>query len=182
MLLVRVVVNAAALLFTAVVMPGIYFVDPSLLNLLFLSVVLGLLNAFVKPVIQFATLRFIFATYGVVVALINGIILLVLSVLLPQRFAVDGLLIALIGGAVLGLVSAVLESLLGLTPPIVSEKYPDLRRRIASDSDRTIEAHVSQAALAAAGDAGPSALGGEPTSDDAAAPAVEVGDGAEEEN
>jgi putative membrane protein len=136
MLLVRVLVNAMAMIATALLVPRIYFLDRSVGSLLLVAAVLGVLNAFVKPVIQFATLRFIFVTYGVVVALINGSILVLVGLILPRRFEVDGILWALVGGAVLGLFSSVLENLLGLTPPIVSDKYPEVRRDIG---DRAAE-------------------------------------------
>ena len=145
MLLMRTVVNALALLVVLLVVPKIYLVDRRLSSWILLAVVLGLLNAFVKPIIQFATLRFIFATYGVVVALINAIILVLLALLLPNRLAVDSLFWALVGGAVLGIVSAVLENLLGLTPPIVSEKYPEVREMIKERQRYPVEDYLAKA-------------------------------------
>lgn len=144
MLLMRIVVNALALLITAGLLPNIEFLERDVRTWLLLALALGVLNALVKPIIQFLTLRFIFATYGVIVALINGILLFLLSLLLPNRFAVDGILWALLGGAVLGIVSAVLENLLGLTPPIVSEKHPEIRRRIQERETGSIEAAITQ--------------------------------------
>ena len=131
MLLMRIVINALALLITAGLVPNIYFIDRNFRTWLLLAVALGVLNALVKPIIQFLTLRFIFATYGLVVVLINGILLLLLEFLFPTRFSVEGVFLwPLVGGAVIGIVSAFLESLLGLSPPIVSEKYPEVRQRI----------------------------------------------------
>lgn len=146
MLLMRTVVNALALLITALVVPKIYFVDRTVWSWFLVAVGLGVLNAVIKPLIQFATLRFIFATYGVVVVVINAILLFLLALLFPNRFAVDSILWALVGGAVIGIVSALLENLLGLTPPIVSEKYPAIRQRIKDIETHTIETHVAQAA------------------------------------
>jgi hypothetical protein len=71
-LLLRILINAAALFLTAALVPDIYFVDRSLASLLLLAVGLGLLNAFVKPVLQVLTLHFIFASYGLIVILINA--------------------------------------------------------------------------------------------------------------
>lgn len=148
MLLMRVIVNALALLVTAAVLPGIYFVDRTARNWLFLAVFLGILNALIKPIIQFLTLRFIFATYGLVVAFINGILLEILEFLFPGRIVVDGLIFwALLGGAVIGIVSAVLENLLGLTPPIVSERYPEVRQRIKDRETGSVEAMITQATV-----------------------------------
>jgi putative membrane protein len=145
MLLMRTVVNALALLVTVSVVPGISFVDRRFGTLLLLAILLGVLNAFVKPVIQFATLRFIFATYGLVVALINAIILWLLALLLPNRLAVDSLFWVLIAGALIGIISALLENLLGLTPPIVSEKYPEVRQMIKERAVQPVEHYVARA-------------------------------------
>lgn len=147
MLLIRILVNAFALAITVMLVPKIYFVDRSLRTWLLLALALGVLNAFIKPIIQFATLRYIFATYGVVLALINAILLFLLSLLLPNRFAVDGVIWALVGGAVIGIVSAVFENLFGLTPPIVSEKHPEVRRRIKEKETGSLKTHLTVAAV-----------------------------------
>lgn len=145
MLLMRTLVNGLALLVTVVVVPKVSFVDNRFSTLLLLAVALGLLNAFIKPIIQFATLRFIFATYGVVVALINAIILLLLALLTPNRFAVDSLFWALVAGGIIGILTAVLENLLGITPPIVSEKFPEVREMIKERDVHPVEHYIAEA-------------------------------------
>jgi putative membrane protein len=122
MLLVRILVNALTLLIIAI-LPDIYFVEPTVLRVLFVALILGILNAFVKPIIQFLTLRFIFITYGFAIVIINAIILLLLNILLPGMFAVDSLLWGILGGAVMGLVAGFLENLLGLQIPILPEDF-----------------------------------------------------------
>jgi putative membrane protein len=130
MFVVRILVNMLSLLFTVAILPNVWFVDRRIIVWIFLSLMLGLLNAFVKPVIAFLTLRFIFATAGLVLAVINGLILAMLGWLFPTLINVNGLIPALLGGLLLGLASAVMEALLGLNPPIVAEKYPAIRERI----------------------------------------------------
>lgn len=129
-LLVRIVVNAFALAGTAAFLPKIYFVDQSLGNWLLMAVMLGVLNALLKPILQFLTLQFIFVTYGMVIVLVNALLLYSLSALFPNRFAVDSIWWGLVGGLVLGLLSSFLESLLGLTMPIVPDEPPELRMQI----------------------------------------------------
>lgn len=129
-LVVRIVVNALALAFTAAVLPKIYFVDRSIWNWLLMAFMLGVLNALLKPLLQFLTLQFIFVTYGLVIVLVNALLLWLLSRLFPARFAAESLLWILVGGLVLGLFSSFLESLMGLTMPIVPEEPPELRRQI----------------------------------------------------
>lgn len=129
-LLVRILVNALALAFTAAVLPEIYFVDRSIWNWLLMALSLGLLNALLKPLLQFLTLQFIFVTFGLVVVLVNALLLWLLSRLFPNRFAVESLLWLLVGGLVLGLFSSFLESLLGLTMPVVYDEPPELRQQL----------------------------------------------------
>lgn len=146
-LLLRIVVNGLALLFTALLVPSIYFVDRRLWVWLVLAVAMGVLNAVVKPIIQFLTLRFIFATYGLVVVLINAILLGLLELFFPGLFAVQGIFWALVGGAVFGIFATVFESLLGLTPPIVSEKSPAIRQQIQQEQRNVIEEYLEHKAL-----------------------------------
>ena len=148
-LLVRIVVNAIALAITAIIVPKIDFVDRSIWNLLLMALVLGVLNALLKPILQFLTLRFIFVTYGLVIVLVNTVILLLLSFLFPTRFAVDNLLWALVGGLVLGLLSSFLESLLGLTMPIMRGEPPELRQQLEEEARHTAWYAARGAELAA---------------------------------
>jgi putative membrane protein len=134
-LLVRILVNALALAVTAAVTPKVYFVDKSIWNWLLMALMLGVLNALIKPILQFLTLQFIFVTYGLVIVLVNALLLWLLSFLFPARFAVDNVLWALVGGLVLGLFSSFLESLLGLTMPIV----PDELRPQVTEQARHID-------------------------------------------
>jgi putative membrane protein len=133
-LLVRILMNAIALAITAAVTPKIYFVDKTVWSWLLMALVLGALNALLKPVLQFLTLPFIFVTYGLVVVLVNSLLLWLLSLIFPNRFAVENLLWALVGGLVLGLLSSFLESLLGLTMPIVPEAETGLRRQLEEEA------------------------------------------------
>jgi putative membrane protein len=128
-LLLRILINAIVLAMTVLVIPGIHFVDPSLLSIMFMAVILGALNALVKPVLQFALLPFIFASYGLVIVLVNALLLLLLAWLFPGYFAVERLLWAFAGGALIGLLGTFLENLCGLIPPILPDEATGLRRR-----------------------------------------------------
>ena len=134
--LVRVLVNALTLMITVFLVPSISFVDPSLWKILALGVVLGLLNAFIKPIIQFLTLSYIFATFGLVIIFINAVILFLISLLFPDLFQVGGVVWALVGGLVMGVVGGFLESLFGLTLPIVDENAMTEEMKRAAQLER----------------------------------------------
>jgi putative membrane protein len=135
-LLVRVLVNALTLIVTVMLTPTMGFVDPKIWTIILLAIALGLLNALIKPIIQFLTLSYIFATYGLVVVFINTIILYMLSWLLPGLFHVDNFLWAFFGAAIMGLVAGFLESLFGLTLPIVDEESVTEPMRKASEFNK----------------------------------------------
>ena len=141
-LLVRILVNAVTLVVLAI-LPGIKFVDPSLGKLLLMALVLGLINAFVKPILQFLTLSFLFVTYGFVLVLINAVVLLLLARLF-QSYQVASIWAALLGGALIGLISSFLESLFGVAPPILPEKPPELKRQITASQSSPLQAALTR--------------------------------------
>ncbi len=127
--LVRALVNALTLIITVIVTPTINFIDPTVVTIAFLALMLGVINAIIKPVIQFFTLSYIFATYGLVIIFINALVLYILHWLFPAMFEIINPFWALWGGAVMGIVSGFLESVFGLTLPIVDEHAISERMR-----------------------------------------------------
>ena len=142
-LLLRFVVNAVSLALTAIVVPTMHFSgDQRIVSWLFISVVFGLLNAFVKPLIQVVMLPLIFVSYGLVVVLINSFLLLMLSWLFPHRFHVHTLLWALVGGLVCGVLEGFFQNVLGLTPPIVEGGPDSLREAAVTAGHASLEARM----------------------------------------
>lgn len=107
-LLFRLLVNSLAVLISAYLIPGVtvntYF------TAVVVAVVLGLLNALVKPILVFLTLPITFITLGLFILVINTFIILLASSLVPG-FKVDGFLSAFLFSLVLALVGAFLSSL-----------------------------------------------------------------------
>ncbi len=135
-LLVRFVVNAITLLVVVVITPRVYFVNGSVASLLFLALALGILNGLIKPIIHFFTLPFIFATYGLIVILVNSTILWLLSLLFPDLIAVESLIWNVVAGALYGIISSLLENLCGLNAPIIPDEpeEQELRDRVEAQS------------------------------------------------
>jgi putative membrane protein len=129
MALMRIVINAIVLAITVLVVPFIRFVDPTLLSILFLGLILGVLNALVKPILQFVFLPLIFASYGLVIVLVNSLLLILLARLFPGFFAVDNLFWAFVAGALIGILGTFFEILFGLIPPILPDEETGLRKR-----------------------------------------------------
>jgi hypothetical protein len=82
----------------------------------------------VKPFLQFLLLPLIFASYGLVIVLVNTLMLILLAILFPDFFAVENLLWAFVAGALIGILGTFLENLFGLVPPIVPDEETGQRK------------------------------------------------------
>ena len=142
-LMLRFLVNALSLAITAIVVPHIFFSgDYRILSWLLISAVFGLLNAFIKPLIQIVMLPLIFVSYGLVVVLINSLMLWALTWIFPERFHVERILWAVVGGLVCGLLEGLLHNLFGLSPPILEGGPDGLKEEIARSKRASLEAQL----------------------------------------
>ena len=100
--IVRVLVNAATIALAAALVPGIRLEGamPALLA----GVVLGLINALVRPVLVIVTFPLTLLTLGLFLLVLNGVCLAVTAWLVPG-FDVDGLLPAVLGALLVSVVS-----------------------------------------------------------------------------
>lgn len=116
--LIRIPINGLVLALTALILPAMDM-EKGLLSYLLLGTVFGILNAFLRPVLQFFTLPLIFVTGGFILVIINAIMLWVLELLLPSYIQFDSLLVILFAALLVGFFVLILESLFGVTPPIL---------------------------------------------------------------
>jgi putative membrane protein len=125
-LLVSIVVNALVLALVIAILPGLRF-EPTrpVAAALLLSVVYGLVKAYVKPVIQFLALKYLFATYGLITILINALLLWLVALLSMDTLVFTSLLALVIAGALAGFFGLILESVFGLTPPVLDRTDED---------------------------------------------------------
>lgn len=79
------------------------------LALFLTGLVLGLVNAFVRPILMLVSLPLTCATLGLFVFVINALMLLLVSAIPQLGFHVDGFLSALIGSILISLVSGVIS-------------------------------------------------------------------------
>jgi putative membrane protein len=116
-ILLRAAVTAISIAVAAFFVPGIHWglVDYGLgdpgkyLSLFVTAIVLGILNAFIKPILVIISMPLTCATLGLFIFVINAVMLLILAAIPQLGFAVDGFLPALVGSIVISLVSAVLS-------------------------------------------------------------------------
>jgi putative membrane protein len=105
-------INTLAVLVTVYIVPGIHFTDNSLLTPFVTSLVLGILNAFIRPIVMFLALPLLIVTLGLFMLVINALLLSLVDWLLPQ-FQIDSFGWALLGAIVISIVSLVLNVLTG---------------------------------------------------------------------
>lgn len=101
-------INVLALLITAYLVPG--FVIANYQAAIVAAIVIGVINTFIKPVVQLIALPITFVTLGLFSIVIN-IAFLFLAAQLTPGFDINGVIPALLGSIVLSLVSSFLGML-----------------------------------------------------------------------
>jgi putative membrane protein len=96
----RVFITACGLLLAAWQLDGIHISSPT--SLIFAALVLGLVNAFVRPVLLFLTLPITVVTLGLFLLVLNGAMLGLAALIVPG-FIVDGFGTALLGSIIVSL-------------------------------------------------------------------------------
>ena len=102
MIILRWLLNTVTLLFVAQLVPG--FVVETFWSALIAALVLGLVNAVIRPFLLILTLPINFLTLGLFTFVINALMLLLVSHIV-KGFTITNFAAALVGGIVLWLVS-----------------------------------------------------------------------------
>jgi len=106
--LVRLVLNGLAIIIAAWLLPGIHITSP--LSALLAGVILGFVNAIVRPVLFFLTLPLTLLTLGLFIFVLNAICFALTAWLVPG-FSIDGFFSALVGALLVSVVSWILNGL-----------------------------------------------------------------------
>ena len=125
-------IDTLAVLVAVYLVPGIRFKDNSVLTPLMTSLVLGILNAFIRPILTLWALPLLILTLGLFRLLINALLLYFVSVLLGQYFEIDSFGAAIVGALVISVVSLLLNLLTGAS----RSRVHFVNRRRPADSDR----------------------------------------------
>ena len=106
-------INTLAVLVAVYVVPGIRFKDDSLWTPFVTSLVLGILNAFLRPILMLLALPLLIVTLGLFMLVINALLLYFVSFLLGNYFQVDSFGSAFLGALIISVVSLLLNLLTG---------------------------------------------------------------------
>lgn len=107
-ILIKLALNTFTLLIVSYLVPGFRFVD--LWTAIVAAVVIGIVNTFIKPVLQIIALPISIITFGIAAFLINVFLLWGVSFIVPG-FEIESFLSAVIASIVLSLVSMFLHKL-----------------------------------------------------------------------
>lgn len=108
---IRWLINAVALYAAVWIVPGIDYLG-DWKGILLLALIIGLLNALVRPLLKFLTCPLIILTLGLFTIVINTVMLLLTRTIgqsLGIGLSVDGFWSALLGSLVMSLVSIVMS-------------------------------------------------------------------------
>jgi putative membrane protein len=106
------VINTMAVLVAANVVRGIHYREP--LALLGASLLLGILNAFLRPILMVLTLPILIVTLGLFRLFINAFLLYFVGRLLPPHFIVETFWSAFWGSLVISIISTMLNIFTGM--------------------------------------------------------------------
>lgn len=109
-ILIRLLVSALAAMLTSYLLPGVRLED--FITALLLALVLAVLNLLVKPLLVILTLPATILTLGLFLLVINAIIILLASEIVPG-FRVDGFWWALLFSLVMTIISSIMNGVAG---------------------------------------------------------------------
>ena len=114
---IRAAVTAVAIWLVALIVPGITWGNASYgfgdldkyIALFLTGLVLGILNAIVRPLLVMISLPLTCATLGLFIFVINAVMLLIVAAIPQLGFHVDNFLSALVGAILISLVSGLIS-------------------------------------------------------------------------
>jgi putative membrane protein len=120
------------LVLTAAVLAASWFLDgirvDGLLSAVLAAATLGILNAFLRPLIILLTLPVNILTLGLFTFVINALMLQIVSEMIPG-FTVHGFWTAVFGALIIGFVSWLLNTFVGGRGRVERTSYIDLQKR-----------------------------------------------------
>jgi putative membrane protein len=129
------VINTFAVLVAAIILGGhITYQSPA--DLLVAALLLGILNAFVRPILMLLALPLLIFTLGLFTLVINALVLYFVGVLMGPHFQVDTFGFAFLGALIISIVSIALNVLTGGARVTVRRRRPPPRGN--DDDDKPV--------------------------------------------
>jgi putative membrane protein len=107
------IINTVAVLVAVMILRNGISYDDKLVNLLVASLLLGILNAFVRPFLMLIALPLLIFTLGLFTLVINALLLYFVGALLQPHFQVKSFGYAFLGALIISVISIALNVLTG---------------------------------------------------------------------
>jgi putative membrane protein len=117
------VINTLAVALAVLILRGHIHCDRNE-DLLLASLLLGILNAFVRPILMLIALPLLIFTLGLFTFVINALLLYFVGVLLAPHFQVDSFGYAFLGSLIISVISLALNILTGNSRAAVVRRRP----------------------------------------------------------
>jgi putative membrane protein len=130
------VINTFAVLVAAIILQGhIAYKSPA--DLIVAALLLGILNAFVRPILMLLALPLLIFTLGLFTLVINALLLYFVGVLMGPHFQVDSFGFAFLGALIISIVSIALNVMTGGARVTVQRRRPPPKRP-GDDDDKPV--------------------------------------------
>jgi putative membrane protein len=107
-ILLNILVSGLAVFISAYILPGVHIANNNFITAILVAIVLGVLNAILKPILLLLTLPINIVTLGLFTLVVNAVIILLVTQIVPD-FKVDGILWAIGFSLVLSIVNSILN-------------------------------------------------------------------------
>jgi putative membrane protein len=132
-------INTLAVLVAVQVVHGIHFRDNGLLPPILAALMLGILNAFIRPILMLIALPLLIFTLGLFMLVINALLLELVSWLMHGYFQVDTFGSAFLGAIIISVISIALNILTGnARASIKIQRRPPPPKKPNDDDDKPV--------------------------------------------
>lgn len=118
------VINTVAVLVAVMILHNGISYENKLENLLIASLLLGILNAFVRPILMLIALPLLIFTLGLFTLVINALLLYLVGALMQPHFQVKSFGYAFLGALIISIISIALNLLTGNARVSVQRRHP----------------------------------------------------------
>ncbi len=118
------VINTVAVLVAVMLLRGGITYEDKFQNLLIASLLLGILNAFVRPILMLIALPLLIFTLGLFTLVINALLLYLVGALMQPHFQVKSFGYAFLGALIISVISIALNLLTGNARVSVQRRRP----------------------------------------------------------
>jgi putative membrane protein len=103
-------VNTISVFVVSEVLPGVER-EEGILPLLLIALLIGVINAMLRPILYFVSCGLIIITLGLAIPVLNALLLLLADELAGDAFEIDGLLWAVIAAILMGIINSILNGI-----------------------------------------------------------------------